>query len=572
MSYIKIKCNSCGNEINIDTSEKFVNCSHCGSTFSMQELLDESDLEFIEKLKPENVQKKIEVVSLIKKADALIFAARYEEAEAEYLKALELDDENYHIYYGLVKVYTKNLSQAPKNSNYKNYIKLALKFVPSDEYEYVKSELDKVKLLEKEEEKLKKQKLQQNKRNSKNEKLNQKIWGIATTIICIAVIAVAVLAIVIIVLKNNDDESKRAAGNSTIEITTAAELKTTLENKDYYSATIILKADIDFAGESWTPVGSASKAFSGKFYGNNHTIKKLKITDPASTGENYIGFFGYTKGAEIMGVKFEDIIITSVSDTSSATNYIGFVSGRADDTTIRQCEVAKNCAINVSNKTKGASNIGGIVGYAKNGTISNCLCKASLLVSASNVQILNSSPYAKNFSIGGIVGRAENLGLSNSYSSSDISADIKDTENNTLSLYASGIVGYAVGQSTANTYINNCFFTGSLTAYKDDDNVKIGAIVSDGIGQNQISKCAFLALDESFKYNDTSISANELSDNELSEIKPYDNSTTFIEDVTSNLNDEIWDNISTLEPTLKNPNTEDLSDIDTQSLSLKDVA
>ncbi len=70
----------------------------------------------------------------------------------------------------------------------------------------------------------------------------------------------------------------------------------------YEGKTVTLTADIDLAGENWTPIGTIynEHGFMGNFDGQNYKIMNLTITDPAldSDGYAYAGLFGIAEGID----------------------------------------------------------------------------------------------------------------------------------------------------------------------------------------------------------------------------------------------------------------------------------
>ena len=72
------------------------------------------------------------------------------------------------------------------------------------------------------------------------------------------------------------------------------------KNKD---AVVVLENDLDLTGVVWTPIGSVFNEkgnlehyFSGKFYGNGHTISNIDFT-PIYGKDLLVGFFGDIEGA-----------------------------------------------------------------------------------------------------------------------------------------------------------------------------------------------------------------------------------------------------------------------------------
>mgnify|MGYP007059448294 CR=1 FL=1 len=76
-------------------------------------------------------------------------------------------------------------------------------------------------------------------------------------------------------------------------------------------------------GNGWTPIGSSSNRFYGKFNGNYKTITGLFINTPSST---YRGLFGYIASGAIV----ENTLLTDVNVTASS--YDGALAGENDGT------------------------------------------------------------------------------------------------------------------------------------------------------------------------------------------------------------------------------------------------
>ena len=134
----------------------------------------------------------------------------------------------------------------------------------------------------------------------------------------------------------------------------------------------------------WVPIGSNSNRFSSVFEGNGHTIAHLYIN--RSNGDN-IGLFAVTDAtAQINNIKLSDVNVTGDDDTGSLVgeNYgsiisidvIGTVNGNLDTGGL----VGENsgqitlCAANVmvtgALGSFASANIGGLVGFHRNGVIS----------------------------------------------------------------------------------------------------------------------------------------------------------------------------------------------------------
>ena len=110
-----------------------------------------------------------------------------------------------------------------------------------------------------------------------------------------------------------------AEGPDKISITTVDELlqfAKAVDNGEYddkTDAVVSLDADLDLTGVAWTPIGSVFAAdgtllhyFSGKFYGNGHTISNLDFSENyGKTAYPSFGFFSEVYGAEISGLTIQ---------------------------------------------------------------------------------------------------------------------------------------------------------------------------------------------------------------------------------------------------------------------------
>lgn len=126
-------------------------------------------------------------------------------------------------------------------------------------------------------------------------------------------------------------------------ISTVEELNQVRNN---LSACYKLNNDIDMTIENWNPIGSEQQPFTGKFNGNGHIIKNLKINkeyDLDNFDENsiYLGLFGYISGAvvENLGVENVDynVIVNDYNGGKMPFINIGGISGGVKKSIITQC-------------------------------------------------------------------------------------------------------------------------------------------------------------------------------------------------------------------------------------------
>lgn len=207
------------------------------------------------------------------------------------------------------------------------------------------------------------------------------------------------------------------------------------------SASAKLTADIDLknychAAEdgkellSWLPIGNDNNRWKGNMDGQGHTISNLYI----KTAQNHVGLFGYTDGATIQDLIFDNAKVENVSTTGTNTMYTGILAGYAYASTnspahIKGIKTTNNCTV------IGQEDTGGIVGSAKI-NLENCENRSS--VKGTRL-------------VGGIAGSCteRNIKRCTNYG----------TVENGRNQYIGGIIGYAYG-----TCIEDCANYGKITS------------------------------------------------------------------------------------------------------------
>ena len=240
------------------------------------------------------------------------------------------------------------------------------------------------------------------------------------------------------------------------------------------SASAMLTADIDLknychAAEdgkelfSWIPIGNNDKRWKGNMDGQGHTISHLYT----KTAQNYVGLFGYTDGATIQNIIFDNVKVENV------TLYTGILAGYAcgdSPSHIKGIKTTNNCTligqdgtggivggaiINLENcenhsSVKGTSYVGGIAGFSQERNIKRCTNYGTV-------------ENGDDLLIGGIIGYA-------------FETSIEDCANygkiTSTGWYAGGIVGKTNGNSS----IQNVFSYGDVTNTNTND--KPGIIIA----------------------------------------------------------------------------------------------
>lgn len=197
-----------------------------------------------------------------------------------------------------------------------------------------------------------------------------------------------------------------------VHISTAESLIQWTKRTDKLTTDVVLDADIDMSGKTWTPVGSsmtAGEGYFGNFDGNGKTIHNLNINNVSGN----VGFFGgLAEGGKVHDLKFSDATITC-----DGSSYAGVVAGAnlgiIDNCNVSNSEVSGNNAgavtgnnsvqvnnCNVQDVTINANYAGGIAGV-NHGKIEYCT------VSGSGTNIIATG---SNNRAGGIVGSTSEEG------------------------------------------------------------------------------------------------------------------------------------------------------------------
>ena len=204
-------------------------------------------------------------------------------------------------------------------------------------------------------------------------------------------------------------------------------------------AVVSLDADLDLTDIAWTPIGSVFAAdgtllhyFSGKFYGNGHTISNLDFSENyGKTAYPSFGFFSEVYDAEISGLTIQGKLDVS----NSGYVYFGTVAGVAADSKI------SDCASNVSftDTDKYINGTVALCGYAINSTIEYCQNKGDFSITQD----------VTSFQMGGIVGLAQNSTVQYCANTGDLTSWTPCT-------------GGIVGQLIQNSKVINCYSTGKI--------------------------------------------------------------------------------------------------------------
>ena len=211
------------------------------------------------------------------------------------------------------------------------------------------------------------------------------------------------------------------------------------EYDDKTDTVVSLDADLDLTGVAWTPIGSVFAAdgtllhyFSGKFYGNGHTISNLDFSENyGKTEYPSFGFFSEVYGAEISGLTIQGKLDVS----NSGYVFFGTVAGAAVDSKISDC--ASDVSFTDTNIY--INGTAALCGYAINSTIEHCQNKGNFSITTDTTSL----------KMGGIVGLAQNSTVQYCANTGDMTSWTPCT-------------GGIVGQLFQNSKIINCYSTGKM--------------------------------------------------------------------------------------------------------------
>jgi tetratricopeptide (TPR) repeat protein len=536
MSFITLKCKNCGSQMTLNTESHSATCTHCGSTFLLADVLDEQDIKITESTTGKDIERKMSAGDEIKKGETCIFQANYEEAEKHFKKAIEYDDKNFRAYLGIVKAKTQNLNVIPENDDYLEYAKCAINFAGFEDEVYVKSELAKIELLKREDFRQKKAKRakarhEEYKRNKKRE-INRFFTKIT--------IVIAVIFVVGILLANflfGKDKGWEKLNSRPIEVSTTMQFVEALNSAENMNKTINIKADLDFERSSISPIGTASKPFSGKINGNNHTIKNLQITITDSGAYNYYGLFGCLANATVSDLTLENIEISALTSSAvSSSNSYGILAGTATNSTIKNVKVTgEACEISVANNNFSSLYIGGLVGKINAGTkITNAAVNTAITTTMDT-----DSPDDYMY-IGGIAGYVDKSYITNSFYNGSVDNDVTPISfinNPHAYIYIAGIAGYVNNENVdTSTFIEKNISTASISTFTWNTSYSttyIGGIAAHGANLNVSAENYFYVDGSNIYINGILTIISDLADYSMSDL--FTHFTTSTEVIGSKL-------------------------------------
>ena len=281
-------------------------------------------------------------------------------------------------------------------------------------------------------------------------------------VLCLAMLPMAAFA----------EDTVGAAQSSRTVITTVDELMQFAAdvNAGAYDgktdAVVSLESNLDLSGKTWTSIGCADNDanvphfFSGKFYGNGHTISNLDFSENyGKTEYPSFGFFSEVYGAEISGLTIQGKLDVS----NSGYVYFGTVAGVAAGSKITDCV----SDVSFTDTDKYINGTVALCGYAIDSTIEYCQNEG-------NFSVMKDT---SRFWMGGIVGLAENSTVQYCANTGDMTSWTPHT-------------GGIVGELYQASKIINCYSTGKMVPL-GNGTTDFGGIAGTVWAGTEISHCYF---------------------------------------------------------------------------------
>ncbi len=225
--------------------------------------------------------------------------------------------------------------------------------------------------------------------------------------------------------------------DSYTEISTERELLALAGDNTKWGGNYVLAGDIQLTGGSFSPIGTETVPFSGKFSGNGHVLNNVKI----SAVGDYSGLFGYNTGT-ITYVGIESGKISGGNCTGSICGMnAGTITGCYNNAPVTGKESAGGVCGKNSGTVQMSYNTGAVTGILKTGGVCGESTDGSTLANCYNTGMLVGDSF-----VGGICGSAgSSADVYYSFSMAEICGNSK----------VGGIV--CTGPSTTCYYSNDLF-------------------------------------------------------------------------------------------------------------------
>jgi len=278
------------------------------------------------------------------------------------------------------------------------------------------------------------------------------------------------------------DTPETPGANTEISISSSADMaKIGVDSAYPLSAAYSLTSDITL--ENWTPIGSAAKPFYGVFDGNGKTVTLNGFAPAAVSGSdasgNFLGIFGYVKGASSKKAEIKNLTIDSSVNvsTTAAKQTIGLLTGYAELAEITDIALSGTFTFNSSKTIL----LGGVAGYInQSGTIiKDCNSSMTMTITPGNGNGLTTYSF-----VGGFAGMFDGgAGIENCHNTGDVNAI---SEVSGSQIFAGGITGgsgFAMNTDYKG-YVQDCSYVGTIVGKSKGFWTFAGGIAGCNVGGN----------------------------------------------------------------------------------------
>lgn len=221
--------------------------------------------------------------------------------------------------------------------------------------------------------------------------------------------------------------------DSYTEISTEQELLDLAGDDTKWGGNYVLAGDIQLTGGSFSPIGTETVPFSGKFSGNGHVLTNVKI----SAAGDYIGLFGYNTGTiTYVGIESGEISGGNCTGSICGLN-AGTITGCYNNAPVTGKESAGGVCGKNSGTVQMSYNTGAVTGTLKTGGVCGESADRSTLANCYNTGMLIGDSV-----VGGICGSVE--------SSADVSSSFSMAE-----ICGNSEIGGNIGTGPS----KNCFYS-----------------------------------------------------------------------------------------------------------------
>lgn len=255
---------------------------------------------------------------------------------------------------------------------------------------------------------------------------------------------------------------------------------------------VVLGADIDLAGEEWTPIGEGTVSnagvigegvvpYTGVFDGKGHTVDNFTINVPATGASGYAaGLFGILSGATVKNVVIGSKVV--IEGKSEAITFLGGVAGFALNSTVEGCTNKGKVSVTAA-KDAIRECVGGIVGgmYTGEGDgyasyIKNCVNEGTVTSKNS----VNTNNGGNGLSVAGIAGFTDGKNFTYIQFCTNKAA---------ISAEATRLAGI-VASANAKTKVEDCVNEGKISGLDvKASNSRVAGICSGGSTDDVFIRC-----------------------------------------------------------------------------------